>query len=95
MIGFILAWMFVVFFGVMVVTSIGISPEASGILGGFYLMCIYIMWTFNVFDPRSDIVVYQEATQRCESLKGELVKTVNKHDRYECRVSPTITIPVD
>lgn len=95
MTGFILAWAFVIIFGILVVIAIGTDPAAAGVVAAIYGVTILIMWHHNVFDPRSDIVVYQEATQRCESLKGELVKTVNKRDRYECRISPTITVPVD
>lgn len=94
MTGFILAWAFVVIFGILVVIAMCADP-AGGVFAAIYAIVILIMWQHHVFDPRSDLVVYSEAKERCEQLKGELVKTTNKRVRYECRISPTIVIPVD
>lgn len=95
MVGFILASAFVIIFGIAVVTTVGISPEIGGILGAFYIIGIVLMWHNHVFDPRNDATVYTEAKEKCEHLRGELIKTINKKDRYVCQITPTIVIPVD
>lgn len=93
MTGFFLAWAFVLFFGIVAIVAMVGGPEGSIFLA-IWFIGIVVMWQHNVFDHRSDIVVYTEAKEKCVELKGELFKT-ERRIRYECRISPTIVIPVD